>query len=173
MAIGIALALHSTTPENLKISVIEKPLAVAAPAQPVLRATTQPKPKPKTTVRPVFGLSRQSITSPNGIEVKAGNTVAKTPDDLKLRPEDEGAVPEPVDEFLVSQMPVLANEYRIPYPPEAKKKGVQGSVVMDIIVDEKGVVRDAKLVSGPGEGLNEAALEAVKKFKFSPALAQR
>jgi protein TonB len=69
-------------------------------------------------------------------------------------------------------MPELKSEFRIPYPPEAKQKGIQGAVVMDILIDAQGTVRDAKLIEGPGSGLNEAALEAVKKFKFSPAFMQ-
>jgi protein TonB len=41
--------------------------------------------------------------------------------------------------------------------------------VMDILVDGAGTVREAKLVNGPGAGLDEAALEAVKRFRFKPA----
>jgi protein TonB len=37
------------------------------------------------------------------------------------------------------------------------------------LIDAEGRVRDAKLVSGPGHGLNEAALEAIKSFRFRPA----
>jgi protein TonB len=41
--------------------------------------------------------------------------------------------------------------------------------VLELLIDEKGKVRDAKIVSGPGFGLNEAALTAISQFKFSPA----
>ncbi|MBI3557123.1 MAG: energy transducer TonB [Deltaproteobacteria bacterium] len=122
--------------------------------------------------RAVYGLSRKAITSNDGEILKAGNTVAKAPDEEVLKPGDADSLPTPTDEYLVTRMPELASEARIPYPPEAQKKNVEGPVVMDILIDQAGAVRDAKLVSGPGAGLNEAALTAVRNFKFKPALLQ-
>ncbi len=39
----------------------------------------------------------------------------------------------------------------------------------DLYISESGQVKRASLVTGPGYGLNEAAIEAAKKFIFSPA----
>src|SRR5262249_5547017 len=131
----------------------------------------KPKEEPKKP-RAVYGASRKSVTSEEGIDVKAGNTVAKAPDEEKLRPEDADSLPIPTDEYLVTQMPQLASEVRVPYPEEARKRGVQGAVVMDILIDAAGKVREATLVSGPASGLDEAALSAVRGFQFKPARMQ-
>jgi protein TonB len=130
----------------------------------------QAKAKPKG----VFGVSRKSIqsTDPNAPTIKAGNTIAKEQDQKTLQPSDADSLPIPADEVLVTRMPELISEIKIPYPAEAKKKGIQGAVVMDILIDEKGAVRQATLVNGPDPSLSEAALEAVKKFMFSPAIMQ-
>lgn len=133
------------------------------------------KPQPKVDPRrkAIFGVTKKSLTDAgSGVEVKAGNTVAKTPDLERLNPEDENALPIPTDEFLVTDMPKLKSEVRIPYPPEANAKGIQGPVVMTLLIDTSGAVREAQLVQGPGYGLNEAALEAIKQFKFEPARVQ-
>jgi protein TonB len=78
-------------------------------------------------------------------------------------------LPSPADEFLVTSMPVLVSEVRIPYPEEAKKAGIEGPVVMDLLIDEQGKVRQVSLIKGPGFGLNDAALAAIKSFLFRPA----
>jgi protein TonB len=61
------------------------------------------------------------------------------------------------------------SEFRAPYPKEAKENNIEGAVVLDLIIDQNGKVRWAKLVSGPGYGLNEVALDSIYKFKFKPA----
>jgi TonB family protein len=53
------------------------------------------------------------------------------------------------------------------YPPIAKAAHVQGDVIVSVIVDEKGRIVSAKVVSGPAM-LQQAALDAVKKFQFNP-----
>lgn len=98
--------------------------------------------------------------------------MAKEVDSKTLRPGEDEALPIPADEFLVTAMPELQSEIRIPYPPEAREKRIQGAVIMELLIDSQGVVREAKLVSGPGAGLNEAALNAVRSFKFKPARIQ-
>ncbi|MBC7692353.1 MAG: energy transducer TonB [Methylotenera sp.] len=157
----------SPVTKTAEFEVYEMPKA-SSQAVSLLR---KPKEKPQVQEKKhaVFGASRNSITSSDGIEVKAGNTVAKAPDQETLKPGDSVSLPVPVDEYLVSQMPKLLTEVRIPYPPEAKKTGIQGPVIMNILVDAAGQVREAQLIEGPGFGLNEAAVAAVKNFKFAPA----
>jgi periplasmic protein TonB len=53
------------------------------------------------------------------------------------------------------------------YPPLAKQARVQGQVQIDAILDEQGNVVDMKVVSGPPL-LYQAALEALKKWKYEP-----
>lgn len=58
----------------------------------------------------------------------------------------------------------------IVYPEMAQKAGVQGKVFVLAFVDEDGSVSDAKVVKGIGAGCDEAAVEAIKKCKFSPGV---
>lgn len=131
------------------------------------------KPQTSPQSREVFGANRNSMTASDSvkdaIEIKAGNTVAKDQDNLKLNENDLDKLPIPTDEFLVTAMPALVGDFRVPYPEEAKKAGVQGPVVMDLLIDTEGNVRQVQVLTGPGYGLNDAAAEAAKKFKFRPA----
>jgi TonB family protein len=54
-----------------------------------------------------------------------------------------------------------------PYPEEALRKNIQGKVVLSIVVDAKGKVSDAKVLSGAPE-LVQAAIDAVKQWEFEP-----
>lgn len=165
--------LYSEQPkgqEELTFTVIEK-IVVDKDVKPVVAKITKPKPKKKKQIkkRQVFGVSRKSITSSKGVAVKRGNTVAKTPDNKKLRKEDEDALPIPADEFLISSMPQVLEEIRPKYPPSQKKAGVEGRVVFDILIDAKGKVRQANIVKSLGEDFDQAAYEAMMRFRFRPA----
>lgn len=54
------------------------------------------------------------------------------------------------------------------YSEEARKAKFQGEVVLQIIVDEKGNPRDIKIIRPLGLGLDQKAVEAVEKWRFSP-----
>ncbi len=56
------------------------------------------------------------------------------------------------------------------YSEEARKAKYQGTVVLWIVVDAQGNVRDERVVKPLGLGLDEKAIEAVKTWKFKPAL---
>lgn len=55
----------------------------------------------------------------------------------------------------------------MPYPEEARKKGIQGKVTLSIVVDSKGNVSQSKALSGPPE-LFQAAIDSTKLWQFEP-----
>jgi protein TonB len=55
------------------------------------------------------------------------------------------------------------------YPPIAKTQHISGNVQIDALVDTSGKVAEVKVISGPSL-LHRAALDAVKQWKYSPAL---
>lgn len=64
--------------------------------------------------------------------------------------------------------PVLVSKIEPEYSEEARKAKFQGTVVLYVVVDEKGMPRDLKVVRPLGLGLDEKAIEAVMKWKFRP-----
>jgi protein TonB len=56
------------------------------------------------------------------------------------------------------------------YSEEARKAKFQGTVVLWIVVDAAGQVTDVRVVKPLGLGLDEKATEAVRTWKFKPAL---
>ena len=54
------------------------------------------------------------------------------------------------------------------YSEEARKAKFQGTVLLYVEVDEKGLPRNIKVIRPLGLGLDQKAIEAVEKWKFSP-----
>ncbi len=155
---------------KLEFTVVEK-FKVIKESKPAVVKITKPQVKKKAVKkkRQVYGLSRKSIISNSGVAVKAGNTVAKTPDNLKLKKDDEDSIPIPTDEFMITAMPKVLEEIRPLYPDSAKKKGIQGRVIFEIIIGPTGRVRQALLIQSLGDEFDKAAKDAIMKFKFRPA----
>ena len=56
------------------------------------------------------------------------------------------------------------------YPAEAKEKQIQGAVTIEVTIDEKGQVTEARLVDGP-EVFKESAVAAIRGWKWAPAMS--
>jgi periplasmic protein TonB len=58
------------------------------------------------------------------------------------------------------------------FTEEARRSNFQGNVSIRLIVDSQGNPQDVTLVSHLGMGLEEKAIEAVRQYKFKPAMYQ-
>ena len=71
----------------------------------------------------------------------------------------------PFDKAPVARVPIKPI-----YPEIAREAGIEGKVVIQFFVNNKGVVTEAYVLKGiPNTGLDEAALNAVLKSKWKPA----
>lgn len=125
----------------------------------------------KKKVREVFGGKRKSLVDnkKGTTNLKVGNTLTKKEDNKILRDDEDDSLPEAADEFLITAMPRAINEIRPKYPKWAKDQKISGSVVFEILIDQKGKVRSLKLLKGIHPKLDTLAKEALSKFEFRPA----
>jgi TonB family protein len=65
--------------------------------------------------------------------------------------------------------PTLLREVKPQYTEEARRLGVAGDVVLEIVVRADGSVGQMRIVQGLGSGLDQRATEAVRQWRFSPA----
>jgi TonB family protein len=70
---------------------------------------------------------------------------------------------------VLTKAPALLQQVEARFPPEAAAQGLAGTVVMEVDLGADGKVMDARVVQPAGHGFDEAALEAVRQFQFSPA----
>lgn len=183
LAFAILFLVLTRVPFSLETETIQVPIEVSVPKdvqnltevkekpKVVLKSVNEPLPEAKPT-REIFGANRDSHTDSSlgseGIAAKKGNTLAKEVDQIKLEDSDASSLPTPTEEYLVSEMPVVSSEVRPNYPKEAKDKQLEGTVALDVLIDDAGKVRQVSVIEGP-EIFRSAAVEAMKKFLFRPA----
>ena len=90
-----------------------------------------------------------------------------------------GGVPAPTPVAEVDEPPirvggtVVAPERVVYVPPTytdiARKARLQGMVIIEAIISKQGDVTDARILRGLPMGLSEAAIEAIRKWKYKPA----
>lgn len=74
-----------------------------------------------------------------------------------------GAVPDP-------SVPILISKVEPEYSEAARKAKYQGTVTLNVEVSAAGQVTSARVVKSLGLGLDEKAIDAVKQWKFRPAM---
>jgi protein TonB len=152
--------------ERPRPKVPRRKLAVARPRAP--------EPSPLPSVPPVFGATRESVTTgDSSFGVPMGNTVATDP--KKRGPVKPGKPsvappPPPPEPVRVKVNPRLRREVRVPYPSRARSLGIEGTVSIRVLVGADGRVKESRVLTGPGFGLDEAARRALLRFRFRPAV---
>jgi periplasmic protein TonB len=65
--------------------------------------------------------------------------------------------------------PSILREVHPDYTDEARRRGVQGDVELEIVVRADGSVGNVKVIRGLGSGLDQRAVDAVRQWRFAPA----
>ena len=112
--------------------------------------------------------SRQRSNAPMRSEISPKNASSSTsPPQTNTEGTSEGGLVS--EEYEVTELPVLLNEVRVPYPASARAKRIQGPVIFNLVISSNGEVSSFKVVQTPGPELTDSASNAVRKFKFKPA----
>lgn len=75
----------------------------------------------------------------------------------------------PVHQPVLTRAPELLEFSKAEYPPGAMAEGKTASVRLLVVIDETGAVAQTTVPEPVGDGFDEAATEAVRRFRFSPA----
>ena len=112
------------------------------------------------------------------IDVKGVNVLATPDGKFQIEMPDflSGGMFGSKDKYLIAadEMPepiggLASIQKNIRYPQLAKLAGIEGKVYVLAFLDEAGNVVNARVIKGIGAGCDEAALEAIKVVKFTPA----
>ncbi len=159
---------------------LEKLAAHVHPKAPPPSRTPPPVPAPTPHPRPAaapppirIGVSLESTVAASDFSAPVGDSLYGEAPAAVARGRGSGkggaAVAHFVAPYKVAELPVLVSDFKAAYPPAARKAGIEGEVVMMLTVDSRGRVAMVRRLSGPGHGLDEAAVAAAQRFVFKPA----
>ena len=66
--------------------------------------------------------------------------------------------------------PIVIHTAEAHFTPEAQKAKYQGTCIVSVVIDRNGIPGGFRIVKGLDHGLNEKAIEAVKQYRFKPAM---
>ncbi len=122
-------------------------------------------------VKPVFGLSPKSVVGKGGENgFRVGNTLFKEPEKKVTPPEKVKSYNQPLTPLsLVTSLPRFKHVVKPVYPRDLRKLGIEGVVVLDVVVSSTGRVVSVSIVKGDYPQFISAAVAAIKKTTFYPA----
>jgi TonB family protein len=65
--------------------------------------------------------------------------------------------------------PILTHRVEPIYTVEARRARISGIVIVEVVIDKNGRVKDAMVLKGLPFGLDQAAIDAVRQWEFRPA----
>jgi protein TonB len=65
--------------------------------------------------------------------------------------------------------PSILREVKPVYTEEGRRRGVEGDVVMEVVVRADGTLGNVRMLQGLGSGLDQRAVDAVRQWRFNPA----
>jgi protein TonB len=152
---------------------------VAPTAEPPRARSSAPAPT-AAPAAPAYAVAMTSTTAVAAMEVPSGSSGGFGPAGRAGRP---GGVPggtgdgfHPASARDVGSMPdvdVDACGRAAIYPRDAEQSGTEGDVRLRVGLDEHGKVHNVRVLSGPGHGLDAAAIEAIRhRCRFTPAIGR-
>jgi TonB family protein len=64
--------------------------------------------------------------------------------------------------------PRILHEVKPDYTEEARRRGLSGEVLLEVIVQRDGRVGPIRVLQGIGGGLDQRAVDAVRQWRFAP-----
>ena len=164
----------------------EQPRAEPKPTQTPQEAParTASRTEPAEPTPSAAELDRQQLASQQGetpprvastqpptssVQTPATTTVAETPPVPQVPQVKAGDL---VDFAELDKAPALTRRVEPIYPPLAARQKAHATIILSVLVSEKGKVTDVKVLKGDRRrlGFDEAASDAIRKSTFSPAM---
>ena len=119
----------------------------------------------------LFDLAREALPRDTLFQRMALPAVARDetpPPQVVVVPPTGEEIPKFGEYVYVEELPECVTAAQPVYPADAMQAGVQGRVVVQVLVGKDGLVKDARIVSSIPM-LDAAALTAVRNYRFTPA----
>ena len=106
-----------------------------------------------------------------GVTIERDTSIAPEDSDINI-PDDAGLGDRNIDmqvEVQVDQKPSVLRKVEPKYPEAARRANREAVVMVEFTVDVNGRATDIKVAEPKGFGFDEAAIEAIERWRFTPA----
>lgn len=93
------------------------------------------------------------------------------PPSIAVPPATPGRRPAPGEYVYVDELPEAIMKVDPPYPEDARRAGIEGTVLMQVLVLEDGSVGDWRVLQSI-PALDEAAVVCARQWRWKPALSK-
>ncbi len=145
--------------KELKVQVIDIPPEIKDIVKP-------PEEQPTPQIKQV--IIDEGDDSEDDGDVEIVDTIQETTLDMN-KESNAPAVKLPPRFQVVEKMPTPIKQVPPKYPESVKKLGIEGTVVLTAVIDEKGNVIKVEVKKSVFPTLDQAAINALKQWKFEPA----
>lgn len=163
-------------PDPRPRTVVRKLVEHIKPPPPMSNQEVKPIPTTEEPVKPVFGVTQDSVVAGESpVAVPVGNTLMTKDRTLaKAPPPPLPAAPPPpaftpVDEESVAEFPEAYVKPKPEYPEVARRMGLEGKVLLKLGIDRKGFVKSVRVLKKAGYGMDEEAVKVAWQYRFRPA----
>jgi periplasmic protein TonB len=166
-AVTLSLAEVRRAPDPQE-PVAPLPPTRAKPIQPLtaLRPAPAPQPAPAPLPTPAVEPERLDQEQPS-TDAGVRNESAQAPQS-QVRPDRGDSGPQQAE--VQASVPLYALNPPPAYPPLARRRNYQGTVMLDVLVDRQGRATQVNVARSSGHTLlDQSALESVRRWRFEPA----
>jgi protein TonB len=157
----------SSTPVTVPVQPRADTTSASTTPQPAVQPTVLKSPPPRVTVAattsPGSASSSPGPPIPSSLKSQMASMVpdasGNKPPEAAMQSIEPVNIPEAAERALLTDQPAMA------YPANAK--GMQGTVVLDVLVGRDGTIEDAKFLQG-SLAFARTAIDGVKQWKFKP-----
>jgi protein TonB len=162
---------------------------------PVVKPTAAPAPAPHAPVQPSPVVPNQPVPGPVGASQEPSTSSSSSSDDIGPAKGDPNGVENgdpngvltgtgPIGSIGVRigngddapilvtgavTRPVIIDRVEPQYTETARRVRLEGTVIVQAVIDEQGRVVDVKVLKNLPMGLDQAAVDAVSRWRFKPA----
>lgn len=147
-------------------------LNIAKVVKPKPKPKPKPEPKPQQTQKQKSSSAPELSSSLSGIDTGLESFMSSDMDmgSSLLGEVDNNVV---MSEESVDKAPQPTQRSTMQYPKNARKNGVTGYVLMNLLISDLGTVEKVKVLeSVPSDVFDEVAIEGIKSWQFKPAQYQ-
>ncbi|RLA08245.1 MAG: hypothetical protein DRQ51_02970 [Gammaproteobacteria bacterium] len=180
------LSQYSQKIKDKKPQILQLDFVVWTPPvknKPVVKKPPKTLKKSKTSKKPPKKIKKVNLTKIKKKQIsrqkKAQATtpkemppkkITKTKNKNTTKKTAINSLPTPVPLFKLTSVPRFISKIIPEYPKQMQTQNKQATVVIEALIDKYGKVRQVKIKKSAGNLFDKAAVDAIKKSKFSPAL---